>query len=688
MKWIPALLALVNLQPAEAIERIRIQAESVAAADVTLLRVDATLQVQSATRSTVALNAARVQLAPSVEAQTGPITALQLRCANPIVREPRFECPDLSLQAHSARWPDIRITGKAGFRSDIGTYIATGSGMKIAGAPLQFKIAGDAAGLQAQLDLQGLQLGEVKKLFAAQLPLPADLDITGTGHLKLVVTQRRDINVADVTLSLQDAGFQNTAYTWIGEKLALNARATADLAHPPLTFTVTATATKGQTLLGPVLLDFDQNPLELKVRGNASAKQVQILSFESQQQNLANVSGTAQLHLAPFSVVEAQLDARDVRFPAAYTSYLQLILATTPFNQLTTTGSAELLLQLRNDQPRQLDLKVQDLVLSDPSRKLHVDGVNSELHWTQGLTGPPRPSWLAWESSQGWDIIGARTRLDFIAQDRDLRLLKPARLPFFDGALLINQMAIEHVGADDMTGLFDAVVEPISVGPIAKALGWPEFAGQLAGRIPGLTYKDKVLTLQGNLDANVFDGRVVASNLRVRDPLGAWPRLYADVTARNLDLELVTRTFEFGTITGRLDVDLAGLETFNWSPVSFDLLLATPKTDRSKHRISQRAVQNLSDIGGGGGGVAAALQSGALKFFDDFRYDRIGLACRLRNDICQMSGAGDAKSGFYIVKGAGLPRIDIIGNNRRVDWPRLMTQVSDALSNPEAIAVK
>jgi hypothetical protein len=688
MKWIPALLSLVYLLPAQAIERIRVQAASITAADIQLREVDASLQVQSATRSIMQLRAARVQLPALAEAQAGQITALRLRCTNPQVHEPRFDCPDLALQARSSRWSDVHVTGKAGWRSDIGTYIASGGGMQIAGAALQFAIAGDAAGFEAQLDLQGLQLAEARKLLAPQLPLPADLSLTGTGHLKAVVTQRRDVNAAQISMSLQDAGFQNADYSWIGEKLALTANANVDLARTPLTFDVAATAAKGQALLGPVLLDFDKNPLALQLRGNLDAEQVQILSFESRQQDLATVTATAQLRLAPFAIIEADLAARDIRFPAAYTSYLQLILATTPFNQLTTTGAAELQLRLRDDQPRQLDLKVIDLTLADPSRKLQVDGVNSELHWTQGLTGPPRPSWLAWESSRGWGIIGARTRLDFIAQDRDFRLLKPARLPFFDGALLVNTMSVEHIGADDMTGAFDAAVEPISVGQIATALGWPEFSGQLSGRIPGLTYKDKVLSLQGNIDANVFDGHVVASNLRVRDPLGSWPRLYADVTARNLDLDLITRTFEFGSITGRLDVDLTGLETFNWSPVSFDLVMATPKGDRSRRRISQRAVQNLADIGGGGGGVAAALQTGALKFFDEFRYARIGLGCRLRDDVCQMSGVGAAKSGFYIVKGAGLPRLDIIGNNPRVDWPRFMTQVRDALSNPGSIELK
>jgi hypothetical protein len=53
-----------------------------------------------------------------------------------------------------------------------------------------------------------------------------------------------------------------------------------------------------------------------------------------------------------------------------------------------------------------------------------------------------------------------------------------------------------------------------------------------------------------------------------------------------------------------------------------------------------------------------------------------------------MAGVGPVKGGFYIVKGKGLPRIDIIGNNQRVDWPRLMTQVRDALRNPEGIELK
>ena len=120
----------------------------------------------------------------------------------------------------------------------------------------------------------------------------------------------------------------------------------------------------------------------------------------------------------------------------------------------------------------------------DDARELRVTGVDSELYWSAGATGPPRPSFLSWESAQGWGFLGAKSRVDFLASDRDFRLLEAARLPLFDGALIVNALAVEHAGQPDMAGDFDAVIEPISVAPIAKAMGWPEFSGRLSWRAP------------------------------------------------------------------------------------------------------------------------------------------------------------------------------------------------------------
>ena len=218
---------------------------------------------------------------------------------------------------------------------------------------------------------------------------------------------------------------------------------------------------------------------------------------------------------------------------------------------------------------------------------------------------------------------------------------------------------------------------------LSRAFGWPEFQGTLEGSIPGLQLRQGVVTLDGALEARVFDGRVAVSELSLREPLGKYPRMFANIGVENLDLELVTRTFEFGTITGRLSGYISDLETFDWMPEAFDAFLFTPPEDRSRRRISQRAVTNLSSIGGGSGGsVAAVLQGGLLQFFDTFGYDRLGLSCRLANDVCIMGGVLPAPGGgYYIVKGKGLPRIDVIGSQTRVAWTTLVRQLGTMMES-------
>jgi hypothetical protein len=213
---------------------------------------------------------------------------------------------------------------------------------------------------------------------------------------------------------------------------------------------------------------------------------------------------------------------------------------------------------------------------------------------------------------------------------------------------------------------------------LSAAFGWPAMAGRLSGRIPGLVYRDRTLAFDGDLRAEVFDGTVTARRLRLIDPLGTFPRLAGDFEARRLNLDLITHTFPIGSITGRLDADIRSLELFGWSPVAFDAHLYTTPGDRSRHRISQKAVDSLSNLGGGGG-VMGALQSGFLRFFKTFGYDRIGLTCQLRDDVCLMGGIPRREGGFYIVRGGGLPRIDVVANSGRVAWSRLVGQVMEAL---------
>ena len=88
-------------------------------------------------------------------------------------------------------------------------------------------------------------------------------------------------------------------------------------------------------------------------------------------------------------------------------------------------------------------------------------------------------------------------------------------------------------------------------------------------------------------------------------------------------------------------------------------------------------MRELTEVGGGG--LAAGLQAQVLKAFSSFGYDRIGLSCVLANNVCTMGGAGPASNGGYlIVDGSGVPRVDVIGHQRRVDWPVLVGRLKAA----------
>jgi hypothetical protein len=148
-------------------------------------------------------------------------------------------------------------------------------------------------------------------------------------------------------------------------------------------------------------------------------------------------------------------------------------------------------------------------------------------------------------------------------------------------------------------------------------------------------------------------------------------------------LQQVTSAFSFGGMSGRLSGTLAALRLVDWNPVAFDAWLRTD----GGGRMSYKAVNDLTSIGGGGG-LSAGLQTMALKIFDTFGYRRLGIRCLLHDEVCTMGGieplpaAGtdvdSSGAGYTIVDGSGVPRITIVGHRRNVDWPTLVRRLREA----------
>lgn len=574
-----------------------------------------------------------------------------------------------------------------------------GRGLVFAGD--QFSFAGGAVDFRASLlgrrwtfainaaSISGESLLDISRRF---VDIPPDITVKGQLDASMQVSGLTDALLPQsVNLDMRGAGlgFSNAAGDIAAEGIDIEARLglTASSSEKIGVEGYVSSST-GEALFENIYLKLGSYPTRLGFSGSLDRNLLQVSELEFIQQGLVSATATAQirqsknfletpLDIDKLTIESATLALNELRFPAVYTSYLQTALAGTSLDSLESSGTISGRLELRDNQPVAGNLVLTDLSLRDAKGLFFLDRLRGQVSWVPDGEEPSEPSVLTWNAGGLYDVSGGGASLRLVLRGLSASLLEPVRLPIFDGAVNIQELRLRDAGMPTMQVQFTGEIEPISMSEISKAFGWPQLGGFVTGRIPRVEYKDDTLIFGGDLEAEIFDGLVRGSNITLSDPLGRWPRLTADLSIENLDLETLTSTLEFGTITGRIDGKVKNLELFAWAPVSFDAWLRTPEGDHSRKRISVDAINNIANVGGAAGtGVASALQMGALRFFSRYSYRQLAVRCVLEDDVCQLSGAPIAGNRYYLLEGAGMPRVDIVGNSGRVQWSELLRQIA------------
>jgi len=311
----------------------------------------------------------------------------------------------------------------------------------------------------------------------------------------------------------------------------------------------------------------------------------------------------------------------------------------------------------------------------DGKQRFALHGLDGDLRWTADTATVA--SGFHWNDGALFGITLGPARFALRSQSRRLQLDGAANIALLGGVLRLDRFDLTAPDAGNGARYVIGIsLLKLQVAQLAKAFGWPAFGGTLDGTLPAARYENEVLSFDGGLTAQVFGGNLAIDKLAMERPFGADPSLNADVTIKGFDLKALTGVFGFGEITGRLDGHVHDLRLLDWSPIAFDAELHSDDNSPDRRRISQRAVADLSNVGGGG--FAGGLQSQALKLFQDFGYARLGLSCKLANNVCHMDGVGSAGAGYTIVEGSGLPHITVIGYAREVDWPTLVSRLRAA----------
>lgn len=425
---------------------------------------------------------------------------------------------------------------------------------------------------------------------------------------------------------------------------------------------------------------FAEGGKDFEIDGFYQAPMLQIKHALLQMPGVGTLSSSGGMNLETKAFDDVKVEARDLNFAGLYQSFIQPMVAESSLGKLKVSGKADWMFESHGTQPLKFELNIENANVEDLNGKFGFTNLNAHIPWDYNV---PQTIFMGYTGGHLLKIPMGATHWQ-ASVDRYSIISPKLTIPILDGALdfedvsaaWINQNMVWHVQMN---------MQPISMGKFSQALGWPEMRGQIDGHIPLITYAGKQMNMDGAMEFNMFNGMVGMSDLRIDDPLGAVPKMYANLTMRDIDLGEITRTFNFGSISGKLAGEVSDLRLQNWKAVYMNAKIQTQDGVQSK-KISQRAVENITALGGEG--TAAALQRTFLRFFKEFSYEKIGIGCELRGDICKMTGVESTPTGFIIVKGKGAPTVNVNGFTQYVSWKDLLARMLRITDKNSEVQIK
>ena len=519
-----------------------------------------------------------------------------------------------------------------------------------------------------------IQNGKITRLNAA-LPAPGIhfsqgvFDLSGKLEWEKAVLSR-----VDVTSTLRNAAFSDAAGTHASEKLGgtlkLQAARTA-----AWRWNARVDWHEGEIFWQPFY--FAPGARSLSAQGSLTEQQASVEQAQLVWKGIGTANFNGIWDRPAGRIEQLQLSGNALALDGVYRSFLQPVAPAGPLRQLTLSGTADGRVSLKQGVLNEASLVIRQGTLQQAEKKFSASGIDANLAWHPSQARDNRIHVAG--GTVGQLEIGAFSVNASVAAERIV--LAPLRIPILDGALNVDGVEARREN-NDWQWTLSAALQPIGMQRLSQALQLPTMHGTLSAIIPQVRYARQALQVDGALLFKVFDGTVVVKNLAASDLLSPAPHVYGNIDMRNLDLALLTQTFSFGSMQGRLDVTVSDLELFGSKPVRFDAKVASSAGDYPR-KISQRAVENITALGGGGG--VAAIQKSFLRFFDQFGYSSIGLSCHLTRGVCEMGGISEVPTGYVIVQGGGIPALTVIGYNRRVDWDELLVRLQRATQGGKPI---
>ncbi len=633
-----------------------------------------------------------------------PFKNIKLTCEHTVYSAKQIFCPDAKLHVGGGLLDQPTVDLSFTYTSNPQYLYLSVDDMALAGGNIALRAKSAPTGWQAQVNVNTLDFEQLLAKIEKFVELPEHLKLGGSLSLKVQASgDSSDLREASIDGQISDLSFlANQTGTQAGENIAIKIAFKAKNLNPPVSqseqsgegaepqasdkktvqkFGVQGAVTlkKAELLIDPLYLTITKKkPITVSVDLVWQPERLQLHELAYTHTDVITVKGSGDIGLGDnVSVNALSVQLGKTSLKPLYTHYVQgLFDDESQMKALDTSGAIKAsFLWLKDKQHAVAELI--NINVEDSEQRFGLGGLNGKIEWHN------QPALLP--SHVGWDYVyiapkpESKSKIELSASRFDLglgakqvKLLKPWHQPLLDGAIRIEQLSLDNIGDEQMALQLGAKLVPISLSALSAAIAGPPLTGQLSLDMPSVSYRNNHLEINDKIQIGVFDGDIVVNTLSVDDLLGQRPVLKADVDVTKLNLKSATDVTEFGEIQGQLSGYIHDLLLMNWQPVSFDLYFGTPKDDHKPHLISHQAVKTLAGLDN----IAVkALSSGVLNLFNNFHYEGIGWGCHLEEGICQMRGVLPAEKGYYIIKGNGLPHLDVIGYTRSVDVNELRNRL-------------
>lgn len=599
-----------------------------------------------------------------------PLTKLSFHCPQVQYRPEGFACvrANLRLTDEVLDKPAMDLA----WRYDLKKQELSGTVDKLmlADGTLAAQVHSTASKWQVQLDVEKIVIDKLLTKLGALIELPKFPPVKGntTIHAQFVDDSLK------IDGEVQGLQYSTTDGTRAGENVAIKTAWQVKSVTEPQGWHAqgTLTVTTGEIYNDPIYVNIDKNkPVTLGIDAIwQPQKFLNITHFSYTHKDVLKFEGFGELAIGAVPAIK-QLSVQTTKtsLKSVYTAYLQSWMSSSQLGDMDIGGTVMARWDM-DDETRQLTTELANITVADKKQRFGWSQLDGMVQWHSDTD---LTSWLRWERGFISKIQLGASEIQATLQGNRIELLTPWRQPLLGGAITIDQFNLAGLGTGEMQWELSGDVQPLSLQEFSQSLGLPPLQGQLGGKIPPTRYSKQRLEMDGELRAQIFEGEITVRKLTGAGLLGATPTVSAEIDLDKLNLQKLTNVTNFGEIQGQLSGYVHDLQLVSWQPVTFDAHFETPDDNTLPKKISQRAIDNLSNLGGGN--MVNAISRGVLRMFENFSYTRLGWGCRLKNGTCEMRGVEKAPNGYYIVKGGGLPRIDVIGYNQRVNWQVLLNRL-------------